>query len=114
MGVARIAALLPLLTLAASYPQGAPLQSSTQSAIAPSLAQAAQDVDSADAGVRRRALRALREHGGPETLTLLARLAGDDEHGIRKDAIETIARIYVAPPTGKRPGSVEDRLGVVR
>jgi HEAT repeat protein len=108
MGIARIAALLPLLTLAASYPQAAPTQSSTQAAIPPSLAQVAQDVDSPDAGVRRRALRALREQGGPETLTLLARLAGDDEHGIRKDAIETIARIYVAPPTGRRPGSVED------
>ncbi len=108
MGVARIAALLPLLTLAASDPQAALTQSSTQPAVPPSLAQVAQDVDSADAGVRRRALRALRDQGGPETLTLLARLAGDDEHGIRKDAIETITRIYVAPPTGKRPGSVED------
>jgi HEAT repeat protein len=108
MAVVPFAALLPLLALAATPYQAAPTQSSAQPAIAPSLAQVAHDVESADAGVRRRALRALRDQGGPETLTLLARLAGDDEHGIRKDAIETIARIYVAPPTGKRPGSVED------
>jgi HEAT repeat protein len=99
-----IGTLLTLLALAASHPTAA----QTQSAIAPSLAQVAQDVESADAGVRRRALRALRDLGGPETLTLLARLADDEEHGIRKDAIETITRIYVEPPAGTRPGNVED------
>ena len=104
----RIGTLLTLLALAAPHPEGTQTQSSEQPAIAPSLAQIAQDVESADADVRRRALRALRDQGGPETLTLLARLAGDEEHGIRKDAIETITRIYVEPPDGKRPGSVED------
>ena len=107
MAGSRIGTLLTVLALAGPAVD-AQTQSSGQPAVAPSLGQVAQDVESADAGVRRRALRALRDQGGPETLTLLARLADDEEHGIRKDAIEAITRIYVVPPAGERPGNVED------
>jgi HEAT repeat protein len=63
----------------------------------PGLPQVAQDVASPEAKVRRQALRALRERGGPETLPLLARLVGDPEAGIREDAIATVMVIYLHP-----------------
>jgi HEAT repeat protein len=87
-----------------------------QSAVSVSLQQISQDVDSPDAGVRRKALRALRERGGPEPLPLLARLIGDNEVGIREDAIDLVARIYVEPPGGRAGGSPEDafRLAPIR
>jgi HEAT repeat protein len=79
-----------------------------QPALPASLQQLAQDVDHTDARVRRKALRALRERGGPESLVLLGRLVGDDEPGIREDAIEVVTHIYVEPPPGRRLGSAKD------
>jgi HEAT repeat protein len=81
---------------------------SQQPAPSASLQQISQDVDSPDAGVRRRALGSLREHGGPEALPLLARLIVDEEVGIREDAIALVARIYVEPPGGRGGRSPKD------
>ena len=64
---------------------------------APPLPQAAQDVASPSAQVRRQALRALRERGGPETLPLLARLLGDAEIDIREGAVAGVIGVYVQP-----------------
>ena len=77
-------------------------------AVPPSLQQIAQEVDSADAKVRRRALRALRERGGPEPLALLGRLINDEELDIREDAIDLAMRIYVEPPSTHKVGSAEE------
>ena len=79
-----------------------------QPAIPPSLQQVAQEVDSADAKVRRRALRSLRERGGPEPLALLGRLVNDEELDIREDAIDLAMRIYVQPPSKHSVGSAEE------
>jgi HEAT repeat protein len=83
-------------------------QTSAQPSLPASLQQLAQDVDSPDAKVRRKALRALRERGGPEPLALLGRLIGDEDLGIREDAIDLAMRIYVEPPPKQRIGSAEE------
>ena len=87
-----------------------------QSPVSAPLQQISQDVDNPNAGVRRKALRALRERGGPEALPLLARLIGDEEVGIREDAIDLVARIYVEPPGGRGGSGPEDayRLAPIR
>ena len=97
----------PLGPLSAEQAPAAP-----QAAVSESLQQISQDVDSPDAGVRRRALRSLRERGGPEALPLLARLIGDEEVGIREDAIDLVARIYVEPPGGGGGRSPKDAFGL--
>ena len=89
-----------------------PAQTPDRLPLPPTLRQTAQDVESPDARVRRRALRELREHGGPEALALLARLIGDEKLDIREDAMDLVARIFVEPPQGHRISSVEDAFGV--
>ena len=83
-------------------------QTTGQPPVPQSLQQIAQEVDSSDAKVRRKALRALREHGGPEPLALLGRLVSDEDLGIREDAIDLVMRIYVEPPPKHKVGSAED------
>jgi HEAT repeat protein len=56
------------------------------------------DASSPEVRVRRRALRALRDRGGPETLPVLARLVADPQLDIREGAIEAVIGIYVHPP----------------
>src|SRR5262245_15564345 len=68
----------------------------------PRLPQLSQDIGNPSAHVRRQALRALREQGGPETLPLLAGLLGDEEIDIREGAVAAVIGVYV--PRGK--GSV--------
>jgi HEAT repeat protein len=96
--------VLALPVLVASDQQ----QTAGQPAIPPSLQQIAQEVDSSDAKVRRRALRSLRERGGPEPLALLGRLVNDEELDIREDAIDLAMRIYVEPPSKHKVGSAEE------
>jgi HEAT repeat protein len=101
----------PLLTLAVIAAVPSPTVGRGQSGQPPvpaSLQQVAQDVDSPDARVRRRALNALRERGGPESLALLGRLIGDEEVGIREGALDLAARIYVQPPPKHHAGSPEE------
>ena len=54
---------------------------------------------------RRKALRALRERGGPEPLALLGRLVNDEELDIREDAIDLVMRIYIEPPPKHKVGA---------
>jgi HEAT repeat protein len=96
----------------ASQAAVAQVQVPDQTPLPPSLRQAEQDAESAEARVRRRALRDLREHGGPETLVLLGRFIRDQQLGIREDALDLVARIYVEPPAGRRIHSVEEAFGL--
>jgi len=91
----RVAALLVALALSASG-WAAP-KSPEQASTLPPLPQVAQDVASPSAQVRRKALRGLRERGGPETLPLLAGLLGDAEIDIREGAIAGVIGVYVQP-----------------
>jgi HEAT repeat protein len=72
-----------------------------QTAPPPSVQQLASDIASPTASVRRQALRSLRDRGGPETLSLLARLVADPELDIREGAVAGVIAVYV-PPAGKR------------
>ena len=92
--------------------EAAPAQTPDRMPLPPALRQTAQDIESPEVRVRRRALRDLREHGGPEALALLARLIGDEKRDLREDAIDLIARIYVDPPQGHRISNVEDAFGL--
>ena len=82
-----------------------PLVAAGQAPAPPAMPQVAQDVENPSAKVRRQALRALRERGGPETLTLLARLLADPEPDIRESAVAGVIGVYVQPP-GKRAMAV--------
>jgi HEAT repeat protein len=88
----RVAA--SLVALALSGPVWAAPRSPEQ---ASPLPQVAQDVASPSAQVRRKALRGLRERGGPETLPLLAGLLGDAEIDIREGAVAGVIGVYVLP-----------------
>ncbi|HSC26891.1 MAG TPA: HEAT repeat domain-containing protein [Vicinamibacterales bacterium] len=101
-------AIIALSAVVHLSPAAEQAPASGQPAVPPSLREVAQDVDSPDASVRRRALRVMREHGGPEPLALLGRLVNDEEVGIREEALEVVARLYVEPPARRRVGSVED------
>ena len=70
------------------------------------IAQLSDQVNSADAKVRRAALRALATRG-PEALDPLSLLVGDPERDIRSNAIEAILAIYVVPPARERVSSAE-------
>jgi len=59
-------------------------------------------------------LRALREHGGPETLPLLARLVGDAEIDIREGAIAGVTRTYVHPLEQRSSNSAAEAFEVAR
>ena len=94
----RVAA--SLVALALSAPGWAAPRSPQQASALPPLPQVAQDAASPSAQVRRQALRALRERGGPETLPLLARLVGDVEIDIREDALANVIACLRAVTTG--------------
>ena len=87
-----------LVALALSAPAWAAPVSPEQAPAPPAMPQLAQDVASPSANVRRQALRGLRERGGPETLSLLARLVGDAEVDIREGAVAGVIGVYVQPP----------------
>ena len=84
-----------LVALALCAPGWAAPRSPEQASTLPGLPQVEQDAASPSADVRRQALRALRERGGPETLPLLARLVGDAEIDIREDALANVILVYV-------------------
>ena len=77
---------------------------------APSIRQLTADVNSDDAGVRRKALKGLSSMGS-EALEPLSLLVADPVRSIRGDAITAVAAIYVQPPPKKRVGSAEDAFG---
>ncbi len=72
------------------------------------MQQLTVDAGSPEAKVRRQALRALRERGGPEALALLGRLVGDPEVDIREGAIEAVIGLYVHPPAKRSMKNAED------
>jgi HEAT repeat protein len=86
-----------LLVLALSAPVWTAATSAEQPAPLPPLPQVAQDVANPSAQVRRKALRLLRERGGPETLPLLATLLGDAESDIREAALASVIDVFVPP-----------------
>jgi HEAT repeat protein len=105
----RVVASLVLLALSAPGWAGPKLLEQ-----ASPMPQLAQDVASPSAQVRRKALRALREHGGPETLPLLARLVGDAETDIREGAIAGVTRTYVHPLEQRSGDSAAEAFEVAR
>ena len=102
--------VLAALVVVVSWPAAA-LASRGQEA--PTIARLAADVNSAEAKVRRAALKALAALG-PEALEPLSLLVGDPERDIRSDAIAAILAIYVEPPPRKRVGSAEDAFAWTR
>jgi HEAT repeat protein len=70
------------------------------------ITQLADQVNNADAKVRRSALKALATRG-PEALDPLSLLVGDPERDIRSNSIEAIVAIYVVPPGRERISSAE-------
>jgi HEAT repeat protein len=97
-----IGAAALIVALASSATGGAPLPSGAQAAAPAAMPQIAQEVGNPSAEVRRQALRALREHAGPETLPLFARLLTDSETDIREGALAGVINLYVPPPPGRR------------
>src|SRR5262249_7185670 len=91
-----------IAALASGAPGRAALASEPQAQAPAAIPEIAQDVGNPSAKVRRQALRALRERGGPETLPLLARLLTDAETDIREGALAGVISVYVPPPTGTR------------
>jgi len=73
----------------------------------PSMRQLSDDVKSADAAVRRKALKTLSGLGS-EALEPLSLLVADPERGIRSDAIMAVIAIYIQPPPKRRVISAED------
>ena len=107
-----VAASVVALTLS---PSGwAAPQQPEQATTLPALQQAGQEIASPEAQVRRKALRALRDHGGPETLPLLARLVNDPELDIREGAIQNVMRTYVHPPVHQSIGSAAEAFELAR
>jgi HEAT repeat protein len=106
----RVAASLVVLALStpAWAAPGAPRQGSTLAG----LPQVAQDVASPSADVRRQALRALRERGGPETLPLLAQLVGDTEIDIRENAIANVILVFVPSRPERSIGNAAEAFEV--
>jgi len=100
---AAVAVSLVSLTLSSSG--WATPQQPEQGTTLPALQQAGQDIANPSAQVRRKALRALREHGGPETLPLYARLVSDFEPDIREGAILGVIVTYVHPPMQRSVGN---------
>ena len=83
------------------------LVSSAPGQDAASIRQLTDDVNSSEAGVRRKALKGLSAMGA-EALEPLSLLVADPMRDIRGDAITAVAAIYVQPPPKKRVGSAED------
>ena len=80
---------------------------------AQTITRLAEEVNSADAKVRRAALKALASRG-PEALEPLSLLVADPERGIRSDAIDAIVAIYVEPPAGERISGAQDAFDWTR
>lgn len=100
-----VAVAVSLFALIISPFGWAAAEQTEQATTLPALQQAAQDIANPSAQVRRKALRALREHGGPETLPLYARLVGDFEPDIREGAILGVIVTYVHPPMQRSVGN---------
>jgi len=83
------------------------LASSTPGQDTASIRQLSDDVNSSEAGVRRKALKGLSAMGS-EALEPLSLLVADPMRDIRGDAITAVAAIYVQPPPKKRVGSAQD------
>ena len=109
-----ISAAALLVALAWSTAGALPLVAAGQAPAPPAMPQVAQDVENPSAKVRRQALRALRERGGPETLTLLARLLADPEPDIRESAVAGVIGVYVQPPGKRSVGSAAAAFEVAR
>ena len=103
-----------LVVVAFSTPGWAAPSARQQGATLAGLPQVAQDVASPSAEVRRQALRALRERGGPETLPLLARLVGDAEIDIRENAVANVILVYVPSRPERSIGSAAEAFEVAR
>ena len=103
-----------LLALASSAAAAVPLVSAGQAPSLPAMPQVAQDVENPSAKVRRQALRALRERGGPETLPLLARLVSDPEIDIREGAVAAVIAVYVQPSAKRSINNAAAALEVAR
>jgi HEAT repeat protein len=103
-----------LAVLVFGIPAWAAPQPSTQASPQPGLSQVAQDAGSSSVQVRRQALRALRERGGPETLPLLARLLGDAEADIREGAVAGVINVYVQPRPNHSYGSAAAAFDAAR
>jgi HEAT repeat protein len=103
-----------LVALALSAPVWAAPKLPEQASTLPPLPQVAQDVASQSAQVRRKALRALRERGGPETLPLLAGLLGDAEIDIREGAVAGVIDVYVPPRANHSTSSAAEAFEAAR
>lgn len=103
-----------LIVVAFVIPAVAAPESSRQASTLPGLPQTEQDIASPSAQVRRQALRALRDRGGPETLPLLARLIGDSEIDIRENAIANVILVYVQPRPDQSIDSAATAFEVAR
>ena len=109
LSIRRLAALI---VVASVTPASAGL--SQQASTLPGFPQIEQDIASPSAQVRRRALRALRERGGPETLPLLARLLGDSELDIREGALANVTLVYLQPRADQSIDSAATAFEVAR
>jgi HEAT repeat protein len=87
-----------------------PVARPSQGQDAPTIRQLSADVNSPDAKVRSKALKALGTMG-PEALEPISRLVADPVRGIRSDAIVAVLAIYVQPPPRKLVTSAEDAFG---
>jgi HEAT repeat protein len=95
------ASLVALTMVAHAEPSASPQK---QAAPLPTMQEFASAVASSSPKARRDALKGLRDHGGPETLVLLASLVGDPEVDIREGAVSTVIDVYV-PSAKKRLAS---------
>ena len=95
-----------LLLAAVVFVSMQPVTSAFRDQDALTIAQLSDQVNSADAKVRRAALKALATRGA-EALDPLSLLVGDPERDIRSQAIEAILAIYVVPPARERVSSAE-------
>ena len=112
--LSRARRLAPLLVSAALAVVVTPaVSSATLQQEVQTITRLAADVNSADAKVRRAALKALASRG-PEALEPLSLLVADPERDIRSDAIGAIVAIYVEPPPRERVSSAEDAFGWTR
>jgi len=108
------AATAVLVVLASSAAGAAALVPPDQAPASPPMPQVAQDVENPSAKVRRQALRALRERGGPETLPLFARLLADAEPDIREGALAGVIGVYVPPPPKRSIDGAAEAFQVAR
>ncbi len=104
------ASLVALMSVAHAGAAGSP----GQKAPAAAIPQLSADVASPSASARRQALRGLRDHGGPETLALLARLIADPELDIREGAVAGVIGVYVQPVRKRSADNAAEAFEVAR